>query len=240
MKSATAFITKSRGAWLTWLLVTVAWIVFALVQGRHQVQAWVNYHFDYEKTEADFGAEQQRAHSYREQLLAQIAAAASAAEAEARRTPGSIAKIDPQFLEYEVSKAGAKASAKKKYELTHQTGNIFTDIQNESSLAREVHLGAPPPRPSDNWLVALLAPPIGLALLVAFVPPALSSGLKTTRGRALIAATILWPSAVLAWGFVFQWEDYFRVEQYIGLLFLPPLLAAVGVRFWYWVRHAQA
>ena len=182
----------------------------------------------------------EKKHANRQQLLAEIDAAASAAAAEARRKAEPLAKAGPELPEYLARKAADAARSKKRHELTHNTGSFVSDYLNEELLDREVRVDDPLPRPSNDWLLAVLGPPLVLALIVAFIPPVVATALRSTRGRALIAAAILWPLMVLAWGFIFEWETYFQKEQYIGLLVLPPVLATLGVWLWHWARNARA
>lgn len=234
-----AFVTKSRKAWIAWAVAAIAWAIFAVAGQDHQIRTWAAYHFDFDKTAANYRTAQRNAHNYRQQLLAQIESAASAAEAEVRRNPGSVAKVSPELLEYEVAKAGKEARSQRRRELTHNTGNVYTDLMNEDALVREVQIDAPLPRPSSNWLFVLLAPPLVLALMVALVPPIIFTALRNTRGRLLVAVAILWPLIVLTWGFIFQWDNYFQSEQYAALLALPPALAGLAARLWRWACSAQ-
>jgi len=234
-----AFVTRSRKAWLAWAIAAMAWAIFALAGQDHQIRIWAAYYFDFDKTAASYRTALQNAHNHRQQLLAQIESAASAAEAEVRRNPGSLSKVSPELLEYEAAKAGKEASSRKRRELTHNTGNVYADLMNEDALARAVQIDAPLPRPSNNWLFALLVPPLVLAVIVALVPPVVITALQSTRGRLLVAVALLWPLIVLTWGFIFQWDNYFQSEQYVALLVLPPALAGLAVRLWRWAHSAR-
>jgi hypothetical protein len=84
-----------------------------------------------------------------------------------------------------------------------------------------------------GWLLFFGAPIASfwtIRLLLPFV------GQAPRDTRLLLAASAMWLFVVLAWGYIWEWDNHFSTEQFVGLCALPPIGLCLGQVLWKWTR----
>jgi hypothetical protein len=84
-----------------------------------------------------------------------------------------------------------------------------------------------------GWLIFFGAPiAVYLALLAAL--PLLR--MSPREVRLLVSANLMWIFLVGTWGFIWQWENMFSLEQYLALFVLPSIGAWLAFLLWKWTK----
>ena len=61
-----------------------------------------------------------------------------------------------------------------------------------------------------------------------------TGGYFSGTARALVALTAIWFIALQLWGYVWRWENYFRIDEFVVLHLAFPILAAAALLGYRW------
>jgi hypothetical protein len=86
-----------------------------------------------------------------------------------------------------------------------------------------------------GWIV-FVGTPIVIYVTLLVVSPYLQRASKEVR--VLLSSNFMWAFLIGAWGYVWDWENYFSFEQYLGLLVLPPVGLSLAFILWSWSKSA--
>jgi hypothetical protein len=86
-----------------------------------------------------------------------------------------------------------------------------------------------------GWVVFFGIPVVSYVTLIVVVPY-LRRASKLVR--VLLSANVMWSFLIGAWGYVWNWENYFSIEQYLGLLIFPLVGSWLAFILWNWSKSA--
>lgn len=84
-----------------------------------------------------------------------------------------------------------------------------------------------------GWLV-FFGLPVVVYLALLFGVRIYSKAPNSKTIRYVISANIIWIFVVSAWGFIWNWDNVFREEEYIALFVLPILGSWLSIFLWRW------
>ena len=91
--------------------------------------------------------------------------------------------------------------------------------------------------PLRGWVVFIGVPVAACVVLRAALPFLRNA---SRRVRYAISTGALWCFAVGTWGYIWNWEKTFSIEQYAALFALPPVGLALGLLLWRWSRAGSS
>lgn len=86
-----------------------------------------------------------------------------------------------------------------------------------------------------GWLV-FVGTPVVIYVTLLVVLPYLRRASKLVR--VLLSANVMWLFLIGAWGYVWKWDYYFSIEQYLGLLIFPLVGSWLAFILWNWSKSA--
>jgi|GEM_PF-6318493 hypothetical protein len=88
-----------------------------------------------------------------------------------------------------------------------------------------------------GWLVFVGVPVAAYIALLAVSPYCRRASKEVRR---LLSANLMWAFLIGAWGYVWEWENVFSFDRYLGLLLLPVVGTWLGYLLLKWSRSASS
>lgn len=89
-----------------------------------------------------------------------------------------------------------------------------------------------------GWVVLVVVP---LSFYMALALLAVLPIRKTSKEvRVLLSMNLMWAFLLGCWGFIWEWENVFTLDQYLGLFVFPVISTWLGLILWKWSRSAPS
>ncbi len=88
----------------------------------------------------------------------------------------------------------------------------------------------------NGWLV-FVGVPISVYIALLLVSP-IRRASKIVR--VLLSVNLMWTFLLGAWGYVWEWENVFTFDRYLGLFIFPTIGTWLGLLLWKWSRSAPS